>query len=272
MLYHEFNAGNIAGIENYLVYIESAGNIKGFTKIVGIMDDKEISLPFGVKLTNNGSIGGAQAMMDMVGGVAKSAGKHLADSGIRGTMAASKISKFTNFMGAVSDIAGGINKGIEGITGINLAEKQAVYSVVRPDEWNKPNISFSCTFYKGMTIQGQTTKSFREFAQNLARPMLPSETKLAGTSVLESNQVSYGDYKTLISEGMGGKGDSVKTMGFKVTVGKVLGVSSGLWMTSAKISAPTIFDANGDPLVWSVDFEFEYYRMPTYEDVQGWLK
>lgn len=281
MLYHEINAKNIEGIENYIITIApqgdtkdiivsgnttlsaSVGSIKFWKELKGIMNDKSIELPFGVKLTNEGEIGGG-GILGMANTLMDSYANKFGDK-------MNKVSKGVGMIQKARDMIGGA---VTAISGTNPMERQAIYTVTKPDTWSKPDISFKCTYYKGMKIGSFETPEFKEFCKKLMIPLLPARKDMYITAFLENTQLGYDTLIRLIGEGIKikGSGSSTDAFGFSVQVGKVLNISSGLWLKEAKIEAPTIFDSKGNPLVWDVDYSFEYYKQPTIDEVQKWLR
>lgn len=292
MLYNEINTANIEGINNYIVTIKpivkgafgggfagtTVGNRWGENGVMkGVMNDKEISLPLGIQLTNPGSIEGVNAVAsavggfldDMVGGNLKAAAKNANRKDD-----ADKFNKYSDrYQGGKSFLSGAF-KTLQKATGMDLKDMQPQYSVVKPDGYVKPSISFKCTFYKGMNIGGYVVSSFKDFVVQLAGATFPDEVGVGLMSFLTSPQLTYDSYLQLATVGLakGGRqdADTTKNFGFSVSVGKILQVNN-VWMKDAKISAPTVFDSKGQPLVWDVDFEFEYWRQPTYEDIKKWI-
>lgn len=283
MMYNTVDINNIEGIENYKVVITAGERVQavqkdigdlnttGFTTLVGIIDDKSISLPFGVELSNPGAVGGGGIVgwinkgLDMLGEVVGQGKGYDVSKG------AKAFNTFQKYKQMAMD-------GVQSLTGTNLSERQEVYSVVKPDSWSKPNVSFKCTFYKGMSICGNPPiPSFKTFCRQLAVPMLPNRVGLGITALMESTQVNFKDYFTMILAGVGKVGDNggnatnFRNMGYAVKIGKILNITYGLWMTEAKVETPTIFDKDGQPLVWTVDFEFQYYKQPSIKEVQEWL-
>lgn len=287
MLY--FDPNSIDGIDNYKVVITRVSDsliptgvaVPFPQKLYGIMNDKEISLPFGVSLTNQGDIKGASGIVDALGSLGKGLGNATAHLGAGGKAGAGLLNKAGGYINTGVSIAKSIASAgsdiAQSLTGLEPEKQQAVYTVVRPEGWSKPSFEFKCTFYKGMKIGGTSTPSFKEFVKQVAVPMLPSQQGPLVTSMLQSNQVDYKHMLSLLTEGMGLKGgesgglDNGKSIGFGVRIGNILKITQGLWMTGAKITAPTAFDSKGQPIYWDVSFTFEYYRMPTIKDFQGWL-
>lgn len=278
MLYNEINTANIEGINNYIIKIKpqmgetgdaglgyTAKDLKFPDELCGIMNDKEISLPFGISLTNPGSIEGVNAIASAMNKTLDT----LLDNGARGG------SKKSAMLQSVKKLGEGVVGTFEKMTGLDLKDMQPQYTVVRPEKWAKPDISFKCTFYRGLKISKYVTPSFSEFAMQLASATFPVEIGTWIMSFLSSTQLKASDYKSLISVGLGKHGSQTtatetKNFGFQVRVGNLLSADN-LWLKNAKISAPTIFDSKGQPVVWEVDFEFEYWRQPTYFDIKKWL-
>lgn len=279
MMYNTVDINNIEGIENYIVRIKNTPGVTSaqsniavtnpaYNEIVGVIDDKSISLPFGIELSNPGAIGGGGVVgwinkgLEALEGAIDSTPGHGVD---KKTMALKSFNKYKKMA----------MDGVQSLTGTNLSERQEVYSVVKPDSWSKPNVSFKCTFYRGMKIENRVIDDFKTFCRRLAVPMLPNRVGLGVTSLMESTQVSFGDYFKLILAGVFKVGNdergAERGLGYSVRVGKVLNITGGLWMTEAKVETPTIFDKDGQPLVWTVDFEFQYYKQPSIQDVQEWL-
>lgn len=278
MLYH--NPSSIDGIENHIVKINyKGGGELGEFKLAGVMNNKEIEIPFGTSLTNEGDVKGVGGAIDHLSKNLGSLGNFLVESGNSKAMGRGrKLGAIGSFIDTVKSVVDSGVGAVSDVVGVDLKKRTALYSVVRPDSWSKPSISFTCTFYRGMTMGGYTTPNFSEFASALAKAMLPSQSNWLVTSLLESNQLSIAEALKLITEGMSlNLGDDTSTtgkndLGFGVEIGKFMSIPNGLWLTNAPITAPTVFDSKGQPVYWDVKFEFEYYRMPTYLDMQSWLK
>lgn len=292
MLYNEINTANIEGINNYIVTIKpivegafgggfagtTVGNRWGKDTVMkGIMNDKEISLPLGIQLTNPGSIEGVNAVASAIGGAIDSMIGGNLEAATKNANTKAEADKYSNlnnkYQGGKGFISGAF-KTLQKATGMDLKDMQPQYSVVKPDGYAKPSISFKCTFYKGMNIGGYVVTDFKSFVKQLAGATFPDEVGVGFMSFLTSPQLTYDSYLQLATVGLfkGGKqgAEKLKNFGFSVSVGKILQVNN-VWMKDAKVSAPTVFDSKGQPLVWDVDFEFEYWRQPTYEDIKKWI-
>lgn len=250
---------DIQSLLNYSVVINKVSNTDYPLKIAGLINDESTSFNFGVETTSFSSLYGDKSTSDLLdsaaGAVSSFGGKY-----------AKKIGNLTRAASAVMKGASAVSRIREAIAPLESS------TLKRPKGWTDIPLKFSVTFFEGQKIAGVITSDYKTFVKNLAYQMLPDVT--AGS--FESKQISWATLtKGVVDQATGGVRGTmnfdVTEMGFSIRLGSIFSSPGGWWMTSAPITTPNVFDSKGVPIVWTVDFEFSYFKQVTLKDFESWM-
>lgn len=253
---------DIQSLINYGVLIQKVSNTDYPFKVAGLINDESTSFNFGVETTSFSSLygnesAGAGFLMDKAADAIGGAGG----------------SKTKKRLGNITRAVSSVMKGVSAVSKIREAIAPLESSTLkRPKGWTDVPLKFSVTFFEGQKIAGIVTPDYKTFVKNLAYQMLPDVT--AGS--FESKQISWSTLtKGVIDQATGGVRGTmnfdVTELGFSIRLGSIFSSPGGWWMTSAPITTPNVFDSKGVPIVWTVDFEFSYFKQVTLKDFESWM-
>lgn len=234
---------NLQKLKNHIVKISH----KEFS-CSGILNDDSTSYQLGTNLTDSGSIAMGDSLAD------KSLNSF--DNAVNSMMPGNKLGK----------IAGNaLRFGSDLIKHNNLTQMTEAYSVTKPKGWQNPQITFTVVFYEGLNV-GYDTPNYNTFMKQLAQITLPST--IAG--VMHSKQVSWETYLKLYAmqatSGIANFKKDIINSTFKINIGQYFSSGGGWWLTDAKVANKNMFDQNGHPVVWTIDFTFQYYKQITADE------
>lgn len=245
---------NVKGAENYSVTISSKGG-DGLESFVGYISDSSLDLPFGISLTNRGAL--------------KSGRNDFGKSALNVASKLPKVGALARGIQQGLSVAGDIMDATLGAFGEDSDSISEMYSVVKPSSWNNLDFSVTCRYYKG--LHSGSCNDYKSHALALAKWLLPNTISAGVDSILESRQLKMSDYAKLLTQGMGFGDKKPANIGCSLTIGKILNIKSGLWLTGGKMSIPMVLDSSGQPLVWEVSYSFEYYKQITISDFEGMM-
>lgn len=250
--YHSSNS--VGGINNYIVTISKVGG--GLESFTGYISDSTLDLSFGISLTNKGAL--------------KSGRNNLGSSALNVASKLPKIGALARGIQQGLSIAGDVMDATLGAFGEDSDSISEMYSVVKPSSWNNLDFGVTCRYYKGLC--GSPCDNYKSHAIALAHWLLPNRVSAGVDNILESKQLKMADYASLLTQGMGFGDKKPENIGCSLVIGKMLTISSGLWLTGGKMSIPLVLDSAGQPLVWEVSYSFEYYKQITIDEFAGMLK
>lgn len=156
------------------------------------------------------------------------------------------------------------------ITGKTVGESLESSTLRRVNsEYGNLAIAVTCTFFKGMQLRGQTCPSFKQFMNKVRKIHLP-ETKTAG--YMRTPQINFDIYLDIFkSQATLKSEDDLKPLReqlWEVKIGRLFQLK-GWWMTDTKVSQTNHFDENGQPLIWTATFSFEYFKQMTQSELDN---
>lgn len=250
---------DIQSLVNHSVVIEKVSNTDYPFKVAGIMNDESLSFGFGVDMTSFSSLYGDKSTSDLLDSASSAVSSF-------GGKYAKRVGNITRGVSALMKGASAISKMRESLAPLESS------TLKRPKGWSDIPMKFSVTFFEGQKVAGVVTPSYKDFVKNLAYQMLPDVT--AGS--FESKQISWETLtKGVVDQATGGVRGTmsfdVTTIGFSLRLGSFFLSPGGWWLTSAPITTPNTYDGDGNPIVWTVDFEFTYFKQVTLKDFESWM-
>lgn len=239
MFYADSFTGKI-NLDNYTVRIKHGGkNDSNLGTFVGLIDNEELSWDFTTGLDSGGSLfDGIQEAASQAGGIPA-------------------------YLAKGAEIVNSIHKAL---TGASIGESLVSTSIRRTDsKYGSLPIAITCTFFKGLKLRdAEPCPSFKDFMRKLTKIHLPTSTG----GYLRTPQMTWDTYKKLIASKaiiLGNDFFDAKKELWEVRIGNVF-QSGGFWMTGAKVSHPNKYDSTGQPLIWKVEFTFEYFKQLTQDE------